>query len=297
MQKLMAGLLLLMVAPAHAALNIFACEPEWAALVQELGGEQVSVYSATTGMQDVHRIEARPSLIAKARRADLLVCTGGELEAGWLPQLLRQSANPAIQPGQAGYFEAVNHVTRIEQPARLDRAEGDVHAGGNPHIHTDPRNIRRVADALFLRLVKLDANHAPQYESRYKAFTGRWQQSILKWEAQAAKLKGLPVVVQHKHFSYLLAWLGMREVGMLEPKPGLEPTPAHLAQLLEGLKRAPAKLVIRASFQDDHAANWLAERARLPVAVLPASVGGSDKARDLTSFFDDLIARLLEAQS
>lgn len=293
MRNLFLGLIVFfMHAPAHAALNIFACEPEWAALAQELGGEQVRVYSATTGMQDVHHIEARPSLIAKARSADLLVCTGGDLEAGWLPQVLRQAANPAILPGRPGYFEAVSAVVRLEAPKQLDRAEGDVHAGGNPHIQTDPRNIKRVADALFMRLNQLDPNAAPQYEARYKTFSERWRQATAKWEAQAVRLKGVPVVVHHKHFSYLIQWLGMREAGMLEPKPGLEPTPAHLSALLEGLKRQPAKLVLRTTFQDDHAAHWLAERAKIPVVPLPATVGGSEQARDLTGFFDDLIRRL-----
>ena len=293
MRNYLFGLLVFFVhAPANAALNIFTCEPEWAALAQELGGEQVRVYSATTGMQDVHHIEARPSLIAKARSADLLVCTGGDLEAGWLPQVLRQAANPKILPGRPGYFEAVSVVARVEAPKQLDRADGDVHAGGNPHIQTDPRNIKRVADALFMRFNQLDPGAAPQYEARYKAFTERWQTAIAKWETQAARLKGVPVVVHHKHFSYLIQWLGMRELAMLEPKPGLEPTPAHLSALLEGLKRQPAKLVLRTTFQDDHAAHWLAERAKIPVVALPATVGGSDQARDLTSFFDDLIRRL-----
>src|SRR3990167_3202077 len=156
LNPLFAGLLFLVSLPAAAEIKVFACEPEWAALVQELGGDKVSVFTATTARQDPHHIEARPSLIARLRRADLLVCTGAELEIGWLPVVLRQSGNSAVQPGRPGYFEAANHVQKLEIPARLDRAEGDVHASGNPHIQTDPRNIGAVAAALVRRLAEIE---------------------------------------------------------------------------------------------------------------------------------------------
>ena len=189
--------------PALATLNILACEPEWGALASELGGDRVTVYNATSAMQDPHHIQARPSLLARARNADLLACTGAELETGWLPILLRQSGNANIQPGKAGYFEAASYVPKLEIPARLDRAEGDVHASGNPHIQTDPRNIAVVADALAQRLSQLDPANAAHYQSRHKAFADKWQAAIQRWEKQAAQLKGMPVVVQHKAFPYL----------------------------------------------------------------------------------------------
>src|SRR5438067_7482565 len=135
--------LVAIIAPAHAALNVFATVPEWGALADELGGDKVKVYVATTATQDPHHIEAKPSLIARARNADLVVATGAELEVGWLPLVLQQAGNPKVQPGQRGYFEATAFVTTIERPTRLDRAEGDVHPQGNPHIQTDPRNIAR----------------------------------------------------------------------------------------------------------------------------------------------------------
>src|SRR5207249_1638612 len=139
-----------------AALKVLACEPEWGALVQELAGDHASVYVATTALQDPHRIQAKPSLIASARSADLVVCTGAELEIGWLPVLLRQSGNAAVQPGQPGNFEAAAYVNKLEVPTRLDRAEGDIHAAGNPHIQTDPRNFVPIAEALAARLATLD---------------------------------------------------------------------------------------------------------------------------------------------
>ena len=162
--------LVLIAFPAIAALSVFACEQEWAALTQELAGDKVSVYSATTALQDVHRVEARPSLIARARSADLLICTGSELEIGWLPLLLTQSGNRKIQLGAPGYFEAAQYAVKLEVPRILDRSLGDVHPSGNPHIHLDPRNIARVAYALSERLVQLDFTNADVYKARASAF-------------------------------------------------------------------------------------------------------------------------------
>ena len=281
--------------PAFAALNIFACEPEWAALAQELGGDKVKVASATTALQDVHRIEARPSLIARARNADLLVCTGAELENGWLPLLLSQSGNRQIQPGQAGYLEAAGVVTKIDVPQMLDRSQGDVHPAGNPHIHLDPRNIAKVGEALTARLLQIDAANAGTYQARATAFQKKWREATQQWETQAAALKGVAVVVHHKDLSYLLRWLGLREVASLEPKPGVPPTTGHLSELLAKLQRDPAKLILRSAYADPKAAAWLSERARLPVVTLPYTVGGNEQAKDLFGLFDDTIQRLLAA--
>jgi zinc/manganese transport system substrate-binding protein len=279
--------------PAAAALNVFACEPEWSALAQELGGDKVSVYSATTALQDPHRIEARPSLIARIRSADLLVCSGSELEIGWLPLLLTQSGNSKIQLGTLGYMEASQYVAKLEIPKVLDRALGDIHPGGNPHIHTDPRNIAKVAAALEERLAQLDPGNAGTYHSRAKAFLDRWQAAIARWEKEAAPLKGVPIVVHHKAFTYFINWTGMREVASLEPKPGIPPTPSHLAELIDQMKSQPAKVIVYSSYNSPQAAQFLSERSKIPMVMLPFSVGGTEKAKDLFGLFDDMIERLL----
>ncbi|TFV95466.1 zinc ABC transporter substrate-binding protein [Oxalobacteraceae bacterium OM1] len=276
------------------AINVLACEPEWAALATELGGDKVKASSATTAFQDPHRIEARPSLIARTRNADLLVCTGLELEVGWLPLLLQQSGNGKIAPGQPGYLEAGSLVQRLEIPSRVDRSEGDVHASGNPHIQLNPHNIARVAEALTQRLSQLDAANAATYQARYKDFSARWNAAMQKWEQQAAPLKGVQVVEHHKNMEYLLDWLGMRSVGTLEPKPGVEPSAAHLSALVAQLQQKPAKMVLRAVYQDARASQWLAEHAHIAAVALPFTVGGDDKAKDLFGLFDDTVQRLLE---
>jgi zinc/manganese transport system substrate-binding protein len=281
-------------APAPAALNVFATVPEWGALAQELGGDKVNVYVATSALQDPHHVEAKPSLIARARNADLVVSTGAELEIGWVPLVLQQAGNPKVQPGKPGYFEAAPNVPMLEKPARLDRAEGDVHPLGNPHIQTDPRNIARVAGPLTARLAELDPANAAYYQDRGKAFAARWNAAIARWEIEAAPLRGVSVIVHHKDFTYLLNWLGMKEVAALEPKPGIEPTTAHLADVLATLERTPVKMVIRAAYQSDRASQWIAERAKINAVVLPFTVGGDDAARDLYALFDDTVQRLLK---
>jgi zinc/manganese transport system substrate-binding protein len=289
-----AATLLALAAPALAALSIFATVPEWGALAEELGGDKVKVYVATNALQDPHHVEAKPSLISRARNADLVIATGAELEIGWLPLVVQQAGNPKIQPGKPGYFEAASFVTMLEKPTRLDRADGDVHPGGNPHIQTDPRNILRVSAPLTARLVELDPANAAFYQERGKAFAERFGAAIAHWEKQAAPLKGVPIVVQHKAFTYLIAWLGMNEVAALEPKPGVEPTTAWLSEVLALLQRQPAKMVIRGAYQSDRASLWIAERAKINAVVLPFTVGGTPEAKDLYGLYDDTIARLLK---
>ncbi len=279
---------------AHAAIKVLACEPEWGALVQELAGDKANVYVATTGLQDPHHIQARPSLVAAARTTDLLVCTGAELEVGWLPVLIRQSGNNAIQPGKAGNFAAADHVRKLEIPDRLDRADGDVHAAGNPHIQTDPRNIALVALPLAKRLAEIDPANAAVYQARSADFMTRWNAAITRWEKEAAPLRGATIVVQHKAFPYLEQWLGLVQVAALEPKPGIDPTSAHLSEVLAGLKTRPAKMIVRAAYNDSRGSEWLADHAKLPIVVLPFTVGGDDQAKDLFSLFDDTVQRLLK---
>ena len=293
LNMLLVAMFAALATPAYAALNIFSCEPEWAALAKELAADKADIYSATTALQDPHQVQARPSLIAKARRAQLLVCTGAELEIGWLPVILRESSNPDIAPGKPGNFEAAQSVAMREIPSRLDRSEGDVHAAGNPHIQTDARNYLPIAQALSARLIELDPANAAFYRARLQTFSQQWQAAIARWEKQAAPLKGQPILVQHTAFPYLSAWLGMKEVATLEPKPGMEPSIAHLSQVLEQLQRQPAKMVIRAAYQNPKPSEWIAEHAHIPAVAVPFSVGGTDGAKDLFGLFDDTIARLL----
>ncbi len=289
--------LLLLPLNAAAAMQVFSCEPEWGALVTELAGDHAEVFSATTAQQDPHYIQARPSLIARMRRADLVVCTGAELEIGWLPVLMARGGNPRVKPGTDGYFEAANFVPMLEVPQRLDRAEGDVHPKGNPHIQLDPRNIARIAPALSERLAKVDPANAGDYRKRLEDFSQRWQSALERWDAEAKSLKGMPIVVHHKSWAYLNQWLGLKEIGTLEPKPGVPPSSSHLAELLETLKVTPAKAVIRAPYQDPRPSEWLSKQVPGMVMIeMPFTVGGNAQATDLFGLFDSSIALLKGAQ-
>ncbi|MGB8545869.1 MAG: zinc ABC transporter substrate-binding protein [Azonexus sp.] len=280
--------------PALAALQVFATVPEWGALAREIGGDKVSVFTATTGLQDPHRIEARPSLLAQARRADLVVATGADLEVGWLPLVVRDSGNANIQPGRPGYFEAARYVTMLDVSAVLDRSRGDIHAAGNPHIQLDPRNLFRIGEALAARLGELDPPNAPAYQAGYKAFADKWQAAILRWEKEALPLRGVPVLAHHDSFIYLAHWLGFKTTGTLEPKPGIEPTSGQLSGLVARQQSTPAKMVLRTAYQSDGPSLWIAEKAGIPAVMLPFTVGGTPAAGDLFGLFDDTVQRMLK---
>lgn len=286
-------LLATMSSTASAALSVFVCEPEWGALVNEIAGKRASVFSATNAMQNPHMVQARPSLIAHARVADLIVYSGAELEVGYLPVILQQSGNPNILVGKPGNLDASKYVRLIEVPAILDRSQGDVHPLGNPHIHYDPRNMILVGEELKKRLIQIDPAGAADYEARYKAFDERMSAAIKQWEQEAAPLKGVAVIENHKEVSYLFNWLGMPVVGSLEPKPGVEPTSGHLLELVENQKEHPARMIVPTSNRDPKPSQWLSERIKIPVVTVPLTVGGSPEAKDLFSLYDDAIKLLL----
>ena len=279
--------------PVQARLNVFACEPEWASLMSELGGERLEIATATTALQDPHRIEARPSLIAKMRRADLVVCTGAELEVAWLPLLLRASGNNKVQAGRPGYVEAAMLVERLEVPQSLDRSKGDLHASGNPHVHLDPRRVTVIAEQLSRKLVELDAENAAYYQQRGSEFLQRWRQQTLEWQKRGTKLKGMRAVAHHKDWIYLFDWLGIEEVATLETKPGVPPSPAYLAQIKSQLQSTPAHVVVRAAYQNESASLWLEKNAAIRSIELPYTVGGSDDVHDLFQLMDVTLERLL----
>lgn len=285
------GLLCAAPLAAQAKVSIFACEPEWAALAEEIGGDMVQTFAATHAKQDPHHIRARPSLIAKARHADLIFCSGAGLEAGWLPILL-QKAGADVQPGSAGYLMASEFVPILEKPAVVDRSMGDVHPEGNPHVHLNPHNILLVASVLAKRLESIDTTNASFYRIQLEDFNSRWQQAIARWEKEASRFKGASVVVHHRAFSYLLDWLEFKQVASLEPKPGIPPTTSYLEGLLQQLKAKPADVIIRTPYEPDDASEWLSEKMGIPAIVLPYTIDGGDKSSNLFELFDRSISLL-----
>lgn len=286
--------LLLCLQPAWATLNVFACEPEWAALAHTIGGDRVEVYAATTGKQDPHHIQARPSLIARTRRADLLLCTGAGLEQGWLPLLLRKAGNPRILAGQPGQLMASEHVPLLDQPQVLDRSLGDVHAAGNPHIHLDPHNILQIAQVLTQRLAELDPKQATFYRSALEDFSRNWTAAMERWEQQAKGLQERSFAVNHKSWVYLAHWLKLDMSTTLEPYPGVPPTAEQLSRLIQQVQQKQISKIIYAAHSNPRAAHWLAEKTAIPAVELPYTVGGNQRAGDLYQLFDETLRLLKE---
>lgn len=296
MKKITAILaLLLLPVISYADLRVFACEPEWASLAMEIGQILVIANSATTALQDPHYIQARPSLIAKVRRADLVICSGAQLEIGWLPVLLQKANNRNVVPGSTGFMEASSFVLRLEATVNVDRAQGDIHPQGNPHVQTNPHNITVIATALAERMAMLDPDNATSYAAGLEDFIERWERSISGWEAKAAPLKGKRAVTHHKSWVYLERWLGIEIVAHLEAIPGLPPTASHLSRLTSQFEDGGADFIIRSPYQDNKASEWLSKRTGIPAIMLPMTVGGTEESTDLFALFDDIIERLLGA--
>jgi len=209
--------------------------------------------------------------------------------------LLQQSGNPRLQPGQPGNFAAADFVRKLDVPKQVDRSQGDVHPDGNPHIQTDPRNIAVIATALGARLALVDPAHAAQYQQRTAAFSQKWQANLQRWAVQARPLNGVAIAAHHKAYAYMEDWLGLAEVAVLEPKPGVEPSASHLEEVLNTLKARPAKMVIYSAYQDPKPDEWLSEHAHIPAVKLAFTVGGTEGAKDLTGLFDDTVTRLVGA--
>jgi len=280
---------------ANATVNVFACEPEWQSLVQTLGGDKVSVVSATNGLQDPHHVQARPSLISKMRNADLMVCTGADLEVGWLPILLRRASNANISAGKTGYFFAANYVKLLGIPKIIDRSQGDVHAAGNPHIQTSPKNVALVAKALVQRLQTIDPVNSDYYQQRTDDFLAKWKIAERKWKKELAPLRGAKIIVQHTSWDYLMDFAHFKQVGTIEEKPGIPATSGHLVELMNKFKPAPADLIIHASYQDKRPSEWLSQHTGIPAVTLPFTVGGSDQATDLFKLYDQTFAIIIGA--
>lgn len=280
--------------PVSAQLNVFACVPEWASLVSELDPE-ARVHVATTAWQDPHYIEARPGLIAALRQADLAVCTGASLEAGWLPSLIRRASNTRIRPGQPGLFYAADQVTLHQPHDHVDRSMGDVHPEGDPHMHLDPDLVPQIMTALAQRMSEIRPDLASRYQRNLVRWQVDWNFKRREWQQAAETLAGQGVIVQHSTYGYLLRWLGINEVADLEPKPGLPPSAGHLSRLLSTPDLESARLILVAYYQEERPARWIQERTGVPVAIMPSTVVPEEGPATLSELIDLLVATLRRA--
>jgi zinc/manganese transport system substrate-binding protein len=281
---------------AAAAVKVVTTTQGLGALALEVGGDRVQVESLSRGIQDPHFVDANPILAVKLRNADLLVDVGADLEIGWLPPLVNQSRNGKIQPGGTGRLTAANVVTLLDQPTGpVDRSLGDLHPAGNPHFLTDPRRAVQVAGAIAERLSQLDPAGAEGYATRKADFARRVDAALARWKAALAPEKGRPVLTRHRTLTYFFDWTGLRSEGELEPRPGVPPPPAHLAELVGVAKRDGVKAIVVENYYDTKSADVVAQHSGAKVVQIPGDVGGEPGASTYEAYVDTLVRRIGEA--
>ena len=276
---------------AQAKLNIVTTTQDSAAIVQALGGEHVQVESLTLGTRDPHFAEATPSMIRRVYQADLLVLIGADLEIGWLPPLLETARNGRVLPGARGYLDLSASALLLDKPdGPVSRAQGDVHAQGNPHYWLDPGNGVRMAQAISARLAEIDPVHAADFHAKLEVFEMQLRQHLARWQAQLAALKGKPVIAYHKSFVYLAHAFDFRIVAEVEPKPGIPPNAAHLQQLVARIRAHKIGVLIMEPYYERRSAEYLARETGIKIVVLPQSVGAQPQVSTYFDLFDAIVA-------
>ena len=261
-------------APAAAAIKIVATLPDLAALAHEIGGDAVTVKPLSLPSQDPHFVDAKPSLALDLNRAQLLLYVGLDLEIGWLPTLLVGARNPDIQAGGSGNLDCSQFISRLDVPTQaVDRSHGDIHPGGNPHYLYDPRAGAAVAAGIAQRLTELDSAHAGLYRANLATFKKRLDATRTRWEKRFSSAKGTPIIGYHRTWTYLADWLGLDQVGFLEPKPGLPPNPRHIAGLLALAQSRKVKLIMQETYYPDATSKLVA--SRIPAKVVEVTSGAN----------------------
>jgi ABC-type Zn uptake system ZnuABC Zn-binding protein ZnuA len=290
--------IVLMAAPAFADLRVATSLTDLASVAQFVGGRHVTVMSLCKGYEDPHFVPAKPSLMKAIQNADVFVSVGLELDAGWLPLVLPGSRNPKIQPGSPGFVDASEGVDVLEKPTgTVSRAEGDVHPLGNPHYYMDPKNLEIVADHLAHVFSSLDPANAADYSSNARAFNDKMEKALAGWEVELAPYRGAAIVTFHRNFIYFADRFGLKLFGNVEPKPGIPPTPRHIAELAEAMKQAGVKVVLYQPYYDSGASRELANKAGGAAVEVPTEVGGTPEAKDAISKFDFLVSSIVKALS
>jgi len=283
------------VTGARADVTVVATLPDLAALAKQVGGAKVSVTAMALPSQDPHFVDAKPSLVLKLNKADVLIAAGVDLEAGWLPTLQTQARNGKVLTGGAGYVDCSAHVRLLDRPTgAIDRSQGDVHPGGNPHYLYDPRAAAACARAIAERFAKVDPGNAKVYDANLKAFVRELTAAQARWEQRLAAAKGAPVITYHRSLTYLADWLGLKEIATLEPKPGIPPTARHVAEVIKLGKQAGVRAVLQESYYPDKTCALVAGKLGVKVVRIPSGADVSS-GQSYIAHMDELVGRLAEA--
>ncbi len=289
---------LLAAAPALADLKVATSLTDLASVAQFVGGRHVTAQSLCRGYEDPHFVPAKPSLMKAIQNANVFVSTGLELDGGWLPLVLPGSRNPKIQPGTKGFVDASQGIDVLEKPVgTVSRAEGDIHPLGNPHYYADPKNLEVVANHLADVFSQLDPANAAEYAANAKAFDERMEASLAKWEKELAPYKGASVVPYHRNFDYFADRFGLKLFGTVEPKPGIPPSPRHITELAEAMKKAGVKVIVYQPYYSADASNEVAKRAGGTAVEVATEVGGVPGTNDVFTKFDVLVSSMAKALS
>ena len=295
MRALLAALLLVVGAGrAEAKVHVVASIQTFADLARQVGGDRVEVKALSRGYMDPHYVEPKPSLVIDLNRADLLIHVGLELEIGWLPPLVLGSRNDRLGRGQAGNLDASTGIPVLDVPAvRVDRSMGDIHPQGNPHYWIPPDNAIIIAREIAERLEQIDGAGAATYEANLKRFEAEVAKRRVGWEKRAAPIRGMKIVTYHQSWSYVAKWLGLQEVGYVEPKPGIPAPPSHIAALIGLMRREGVKEILMESFYPRNTVQLVAEKAGAKMLVMPSDVGATPDIKDYFGLVDAVVQKLV----
>ncbi len=291
LSTLVAFVALVWPASARADLKIVTTVPTLAAIAKAIGGAHADVTSLALHTQDPHFVDAKPSLALALNKADLLLVVGLQLEVGWLPPLQTGARNGKIQVGSNGYLDCSTFAKLMGAPAVVDRSQGDIHPGGNPHYLYDPRQIEQVAVGVTARMSELDGDNAKAYGDNLGTLLKKMHALRRKLEKRMKKHRGTAVIGYHQSWIYLTDWLGLEQVAFLEPKPGIPPNPAHVARVLATARRKKAKLIVQESFYPDNTSKLVAQKSGAALVVLP---GGADfeGGESLLAHVESIVGRI-----
>jgi zinc/manganese transport system substrate-binding protein len=282
--------------PAGAQLKVVTSTTDLYDIAKAVGGNRITATHIGEGYQDPHFIEAKPSFVLQLRNADVWAFVGLDLEIGWMPLLLDGARNPKIRQGGSGYLDVSRAIPLLDVPSgNVDRSQGDVHPLGNPHYWLDPENGRRIARLFKTKFTELDPGGAAVYNANEKSFEARLNTTERSWSDELAKIKGQPVVAWHTSWRYFAEYTKMNIVGFMEPKPGVPPSPAHLAGLIQTMRRTGAKVIIMEPFYNRKTADFVASKTGAKVLIIPPSVGGVKGVGDYIAVMNYDIQQLANA--
>ena len=287
--------LLAVSATGAAKLKVVTTIPDLADMTRQIGGDQVDVTSLATGVEDIHAVPMKPSFAVRLNRADAVVLLGLEAEHAFLPALLEAARNPKILRDTPGYIDCSVYITPLDVPTRIDRSLGDVHPMGNPHYNVDPVMGKEAARAIADGLSRLRPEHEADFKKNLAAFEEKLDAAIARWEREAAPLRGKKLVSYHPDLIYFAERFGMEPVGTIEIRAGVDPTPGHIADLEERMRREKVDLVVRELHYPAGLAETVARATGAKLVELPVMVGGVPEAKDYISFIDYDLQTMLKA--